>query len=103
VDPNPVIAVRAPLAGAGAELAARAATIADELHALAAYLDCLPATWQGTSAGLYTNLQQEWNVAATGLFGPDGVLEQVSHALGVACGNYAEAEWANRTTIAGQP
>jgi hypothetical protein len=40
----------------------------------------------------------EWNIAAEGLFGPGGVLGQISSALNLSWNNYSECEWANLRT-----
>jgi uncharacterized protein YukE len=52
-------------------------------------------TWTGSAATYYEGLQQEWNQAADGLFGPDGVLGEIAGAMHVTWNNYSEAEWAN--------
>jgi uncharacterized protein YukE len=90
------IGVQHELSTAGATVNAKAQEIADELASLAAYLQTVP--WAGTAAQQYHDLQDEWNSAANGLFGPDGVLGQIAQALDITWGNYSEAEWANTTT-----
>ncbi|MEV6007917.1 hypothetical protein AB0M29_13995 [Streptomyces sp. NPDC051976] len=36
--------------------------------------------------------------AANGLFGPDGVLGRIAHAMDLSWGNYSDAEWSNVST-----
>lgn len=95
---NIPIAVPSDLEGVGAWLNQQAAAIADELQALANQLAPLEGTWTGQAALYYEELQAQWNMAATGLFGPDGVLGQISHAMGVNWANYSDAEWSNTKT-----
>lgn len=92
------IAVKAELEGAGAYMNAQALDIADELAQLAAYLNTLPEIWKGSASSYYQGLQAEWNIAANGLFGPDGVLGEIAHAMNVNWANYSEAEWNNTRT-----
>jgi WXG100 family type VII secretion target len=86
------------LEAAGQYISARAQEMSDELHTLAQQLAPLQETWMGQAASYYEPLQQEWNVAAAGLFGPDGVLGQISAAMGVTWNNYSESEDANAAT-----
>jgi uncharacterized protein YukE len=90
---NSNITVPASLAGAGAELNQRAAKIAGDLAALMVQLEPLEPTWTGSAYTYYTGLQQEWNVAAAGLFGPDGVLGDIANRLNLVWANYSDAEW----------
>jgi WXG100 family type VII secretion target len=92
------IAVPTDLEAAGAYISSQAAAIADELAALAAQLQPLQGTWTGQSAAYYQGLQQEWDVAAAGLFSPDGVLGQIANAMNVNWGNYSQAEIDNTKT-----
>ena len=92
------IMVHAELADAGPHIAGVADTISGELAGLVKLLEPLQETWTGAAATYYEGLQAEWNIAANGLFGPDGVLGQISQALGVNWGNYSDAEWANTQT-----
>jgi WXG100 family type VII secretion target len=92
------IAVPTDLEGVGAWLNQQAGTISDELAALANQLAPLQSTWTGQAATYYEQLQAEWNMAANGLFGPDGVLGQIATAMGVNWNNYSEAEWNNTKT-----
>ncbi len=92
------ILVHTELEAAGPYIAGVAETISDELASLITLLTPLAETWAGQAAGQYERLQGEWNVAAAGLFGPEGVLGQISAALNVNWGNYSDAEWANVQT-----
>lgn len=92
------ILVKTELETAGAYLNNQAGMISDELNQLASYINALPADWQGNASTYYQGLQHEWNVAAMNLFGPDGVLGQISRALNLTWNNYADAESANSTT-----
>jgi WXG100 family type VII secretion target len=92
------IAVPTDLEAAGAYINSQAAAIADELQALAAQLSPLQSTWTGQAASYYQGLQQEWDVAAAGLFAPDGVLGQIANAMNVNWGNYSDAEIDNTRT-----
>src|SRR3981081_3993300 len=87
------------LSGAGAWLNGQATTASDDLATLKAQLAPLQEAWtQSQAASYYQGLQQEWNIAAEGLFGPDGVLGQIAHAMNVNWGNYSDAEWSNIST-----
>ena len=77
---------------------AAAEAITDELHALYQQLLPLETTWMGQAHTYYDGLQQEWNTAAEGLFGPDGVLGQIARAMGVNWNNYADSEASNAGT-----
>ncbi|MGW0856244.1 WXG100 family type VII secretion target [Streptomyces sp. NPDC002690] len=92
------ILVAGDLERAGADINARAEVIAEELAALITKLQPLADTWTGEAKIYYETLQGEWNTAAEGLFGPDGVLGRISMALNVNWQNYSEAEWANVST-----
>jgi WXG100 family type VII secretion target len=76
----------------------RASLITEKLSALAAQLDPLQATWSGQTATYYQGLQQEWDTAAAGLFGPDGVLGDIARAMHIVWNNYSTAEWDNSRT-----
>lgn len=80
---------------AGQQLNAKAQQIVDELEALKSRLLPLADTWVGPAASYYFPLQQEWDIAADGLFGPTGVLGQIANAMNVSWNNYSECEWAN--------
>jgi WXG100 family type VII secretion target len=95
------IMVQDGLADAGAQLNARASEIVDELNTLIGQLAPLAETWTGPAASYYGPLQDEWNVAANGLFGPDGILGEIANAMNVTWNNYADAEWANVSTWQG--
>jgi uncharacterized protein YukE len=92
------LVVREELAGAGATINGMAEGIADELRTLAGLLVPLQEAWTGTAAGNHENVQLEWNNAANGLFGPEGVLGVIAAAMNVSWNNYAEAELANAST-----
>ena len=94
------IMVQTELANAGTYLNSQASMISDQLNSLAAYLNQLPQIWSGTASTYYEELQQEWNVAANGLFGPDGVLGQIATTMNVTWNNYSDAEWSNTQTWA---
>ncbi|HLX51055.1 MAG TPA: WXG100 family type VII secretion target [Streptosporangiaceae bacterium] len=95
---NTPILVAAELETVGTNLNNQAATISDELSQLASYLNQLPAIWQGAASDYYQGLQAEWNIAAEGLFGPDGVLGEIATAMNVSWNNYSDAEWSNSQT-----
>jgi uncharacterized protein YukE len=86
------------LESAGRTVNAKAQAIADELYALIQQLLPLGENWASVSASWYEGLQSEWNYAANGLFGPDGVLGEIANALQISWNNYSEAEWANTNT-----
>jgi len=86
------------LGDAGPKLKDQAGLIADELASLLRQLKPIEETWSGWAASYYEPLQQEWNTAAAGLIGPDGVLGIIAHQLGVVWGNYCDAEGANADT-----
>jgi WXG100 family type VII secretion target len=92
------IAVPTDLEASGAYISSQAGAIADELAALAQQLQPLEGTWTGRAAGYYEGLQQEWNLAAAGLFAPEGVLGQIANAMNVAWVNYSDAENSNVQT-----
>jgi uncharacterized protein YukE len=92
------ILVAAELEGVGVYLNGQATEIADELSQLASYLNQLDVLWQGSASGYYQGLQTEWNIAAEGLFGPDGVLGEIAMAMHVTWNNYSDAEWSNART-----
>ena len=98
IDGTPVY-VGAELQSAGTWLNTQATTCADDLARLKAQLAPLAEGWtQSQAADYYQGLQQEWNIAAEGLFGPDGVLGQIAHAMNLNWGNYSDAEWSNIRT-----
>jgi WXG100 family type VII secretion target len=93
--------VPAELELAGQQLNGKANQIVDQLEALIAKLAPLQDTWEGPAQSYYQGLQNEWNIAADGLFGPTGVLGQVAAAMNVSWNNYADGEWANVRTWKG--
>ncbi|MFF0467411.1 WXG100 family type VII secretion target [Micromonospora zamorensis] len=94
--------VPAELEMAGQTLNAKAAEIEGQLAALISKLAPLEDTWQGPAQSYYQGLQQEWNIAANGLFGETGVLGRIASAMNLSWNNYAEGEWANVRTWSGR-
>ncbi|MGW7576437.1 WXG100 family type VII secretion target [Streptomyces sp. NPDC054765] len=93
------IYVTGELGGAGAWMNGMAEQATGELENLRKLLAPLQEAWaQSQAADYYQGLQQEWNMAAEGLFGPDGVMGRIAHAMNVNWSNYEEAEWANVST-----
>ncbi|MFL6055088.1 MAG: WXG100 family type VII secretion target [Actinoallomurus sp.] len=93
------IFVGSELESAGPTLTVKANHCAEMLEHLKAELAPLADAWsQSQAADYYQGLQQEWNIAADGLFGPHGVLGQIAHALHINWGNYSDTEWANIKT-----
>jgi uncharacterized protein YukE len=91
IDGTPIY-VGEGLAGAGAWLNAKASALADQLEALKGQLMPLQDAWTHSQAATYyQDMQTEWNIAAEGLLGPDGVLGQIAHAMHVNWGNYSDA------------
>ncbi|MFJ3639684.1 WXG100 family type VII secretion target [Streptomyces sp. NPDC090108] len=87
------------LGSAGTQIQAKAQAIADELTALRAKLAPLQEAWrESQAADYYQGLQSEWDLAANGLLGPDGILGQIAHAMHLNWANYTEAEGANIQT-----
>lgn len=97
IEDTPIL-VHSELETAGASINTQAQAIVDELDHLKTLLAPLAETWVGAASTYYEGLQQEWNIAAQGLFGPDGVLGQIARALNVVWGNYSDAESANIQT-----
>jgi uncharacterized protein YukE len=94
-----LIQVPVDLEGAGAYINGVAETVTEELQRLRTQLaPILDGGWTGSASGYYSGLQSEWDIAAEGLLGPDGVLGQIAHAMHVTWGNYSAAEWANAQT-----
>jgi uncharacterized protein YukE len=75
-----------------------AAAVSDELKQLRTKLEPILASWSGQAQEGYAGLQDEWNIAAEGLLGPEGVLGQIAHAMNVTWSNYTDCEWANVQT-----
>jgi uncharacterized protein YukE len=93
------ILVHAQLGEVGPHIHASAEEIIGELNRLIQLLEPLKDTWNTSQAQAdYEILQQEWNTAAAGLFGPDGVLGNVAAVMNVNFANYSDAEWANVST-----
>ncbi|MFI7608280.1 WXG100 family type VII secretion target [Micromonospora sp. NPDC049366] len=92
------IAVPVDLDQAGPFLNNMAQTIEDELIKLRNLLQPVLDSWDGENKRYYEGLQLEWNVAAEGLLGPQGVLGQIAHAMNVTWQNYTDCEWTNVQT-----
>lgn len=92
------IEVTPELEGASGHMNNVAGSVTAELERLERLLLPLADTWTGETFTYYRGLQEEWNIAADGLFGPEGVLGQIAAAMHTNWGNYSEAEWANSRT-----
>ncbi|MEV0473634.1 WXG100 family type VII secretion target [Streptomyces prunicolor] len=98
VDGTPIY-VGEGLSAAGATLNGMATQAAADLEQLRIALGPLQEAWTvSKAADYYQGLQQEWNIASEGLFGPDGVLGFIAHAMNVNWNNYEDAEWSNIST-----
>lgn len=87
------------LGAAGTWLNTRAGAISDDLVQLKGKLAPLAESWtQSQASTYYQDLQMQWDIAAEGLFGPDGVLGRIAHAMNVNWNNYSDAEWSNMST-----
>jgi uncharacterized protein YukE len=96
---NSQIYVGEGLGAAGGWLNGHAQLIEDRLEGLKNKLAPLQEAWtQSQAASYYEGLQQEWNIAAEGLLGPNGILGQIAHTMNVNWGNYTDAEWSNIQT-----
>lgn len=93
-----LIAVPSDLEGAGTYINGVATQIEGELNSLKATLTPLMQLWTGAAKIWYDGLQQEWNIAAEGLFGPTGVLGQIASTMNLNWNNYTDCEWANVKT-----
>jgi len=80
------------------QMSSTAQTIDGQLSTLRNQLMPLQDFWQGPAQSYYQELQAEWNVAAEGLFGPEGVLGEIAAALSLSWNNYTDCEWANVRT-----
>ncbi|RKR89420.1 WXG100 family type VII secretion target [Micromonospora pisi] len=92
------IAVPLDLEHAGPYINSVAFTISDDLTRLRNQLQPVLDSWSGEAQTYYAGLQNEWNIAAEGLLGPEGVLGQIAQAMNVTWSNYTECEWANVQT-----
>ncbi|MEU1302170.1 WXG100 family type VII secretion target [Streptomyces shenzhenensis] len=98
IDGTPIY-VGEGLGAAGARLNGQAAAIEELLQHLRSLLAPLEEAWtHSTAATYYQDLKMEWDIAAMGLYGPDGVLGQIAHAMNVNWANYTAAEEANIST-----
>src|SRR5262245_35946294 len=90
-----LIEVPPDLENAGKLLQAQADAITGRLRTLNQQLAPLADVWKGQAAVFYQEKQQQWDTAALGLFGPTGVLTQISVAMNLTYDNYDQAELAN--------
>ncbi|WFE27086.1 hypothetical protein O7623_28190 [Solwaraspora sp. WMMD791] len=98
IDDQPIY-VGEGLEAAGAWLNGQAAIAGGDLDNLRALLAPLQETWLNSTAATYfTDMQMQWDLAAVGLFGPEGVLGQIAEVMDVNWINYVEAETANIET-----
>ncbi|MGC4747915.1 WXG100 family type VII secretion target [Micromonospora sp. DT201] len=95
---NTPLKVPESLGGAGPYINGVAGEIIDQLVMLESKLSPISTTWTGESATYFEDQRLAWNVASDGLFGPEGVLGMIAHALRVNYDNYTEAELANTQT-----
>jgi WXG100 family type VII secretion target len=92
------IVVPSELEGAGAYINGVATQIEGELNALKTQLSPLLTSWSGAAQVYYEGLQQEWDIAAEGLLGPNGVLGQIASTMNLNWNNYTDCEWSNVKT-----
>lgn len=93
------ITVTHDLGQAGPYLVGKADHCVDDLNELRRRLAPLAETWtRSQAAAYYQELQAEWDMAAMGLFGPEGLLSQIARAMNINYGNYENAELSNITT-----
>ncbi|MDT0549348.1 MULTISPECIES: WXG100 family type VII secretion target [Streptomyces] len=98
IDGTPIY-VGEGLEAAGSTINARAGEITTELQLLKNKLSPLVDAWRESEAATYyQDMQNEWDLAANGLFGEDGVLGRIAQAMNVNWNNYSDAEWANVST-----
>jgi hypothetical protein len=96
---NARIKVGDSLSAAGDTINGMALEIAEELALLKGRLAPLEEEWLNSKAATYyQDMMNEWDLAANGLLGPDGVLGRIAHAMHINWGNYSEAEWSNIDT-----
>ncbi|MFY1672101.1 WXG100 family type VII secretion target [Plantactinospora sp. WMMB334] len=86
------------LEGAGPYINGTAESIIEQLTILEGKLAPIAASWTGEASTYFEDQRLAWNMAADGLFGPEGVLGMIAHALRVNYDNYREAELANTQT-----
>ncbi|WP_433349849.1 WXG100 family type VII secretion target [Micromonospora sp. CA-111912] len=95
--------VPAELAEAGTHIRKISGDLAAELAALQAQLAPLEESWTGSTYQHFKGLEQEWNMAAAGLWGDGGagsvgLLPFIARALDISYQNYTNAEQANTKT-----
>ncbi|MFG2041286.1 WXG100 family type VII secretion target [Dactylosporangium sp. NPDC048998] len=93
-----MLQVPSDLQGAGNYINGVATQIEAELSSLKSQLAPLMQTWTGAAQAYYEGLQQEWNVAADGLFGPTGVLGVIAQTMNLNWNNYSDCESSNVQT-----
>ncbi|MDP9796142.1 uncharacterized protein YukE [Catenuloplanes nepalensis] len=72
--------------------------IVNNLMMLESKLLPLAESWTGDTYIYFEDQRKAWNVAADGLFGPEGIMGMIAHALNVNYNNYTEAELTNTAT-----
>jgi hypothetical protein len=98
-DDSTEIRVPVDLEGAGPHINGHASAMAEELARLSRQLEPLRETWRESGAkDDYAARQAEWDMAADGLFGPEGVLPQIAQAMHVNWLNYVDTESSNVRT-----
>jgi hypothetical protein len=85
--------------GVGAVLNGVATQVTAELAQLRGLLE--PFRDVCLEAGANLGANEEWNIAADGLFGPAGVLAAIAGALNVEWADYTDAVWADEHSRAG--
>ena len=94
--------VPAELEDAGNHVRTISTALSAELEMLKRELAPLADTWKGEANTYFTGLEQEWNLAAAGLWGDGsgstGLLPFIARALDTIYTNYATAETSNMTT-----
>ncbi|MFI5838818.1 WXG100 family type VII secretion target [Catenuloplanes sp. NPDC051500] len=86
------------LEGAGTFINGISRDTIDDLTRLENKLLPLAETWVGDTYIYFEDQRRAWNVAADGLFGPEGIMGMIAHALNVNYQNYSEAELTNTAT-----
>ncbi len=92
------LVVPAELQAAGTYINGVAAQIEGELTALKNQLAPLMTIWTGAARSWYEGMQMEWNIAADGLFGPNGGLGIIAQTMNLNWNNYTDCESANVQT-----
>jgi uncharacterized protein YukE len=95
---NTHIQIPETLEGAGPFMQGISEVVVGELATLKGKLATLPETWSGSTHTYFEDQYTAWHVASDGLFGPEGVMGMIAHALNVNYDNYTEAELASGHT-----